>query len=64
MTVIEQAIGLRVATESEAEQRIRQERALQTMINEKKAELDRYVVFLLDKFARSLAHMFCVVAHM
>lgn len=41
------AIGLRVATESEAEQRIRQERALQTMINEKKAELDRWVTFFL-----------------
>lgn len=45
--VILQAIGLRIAAESEAEQRIRQERALQTMINEKKAELDRYVLLAL-----------------
>lgn len=37
-----QAIGLRLAAENEEEQRRRQERSLQTMINEKKAELDRY----------------------
>ncbi len=36
-----QAIGLRMAVENEVEHRHRQERALQTMINEKKAELDR-----------------------
>jgi hypothetical protein len=32
-----------MAAENEVEHRHRQERALQTMINEKKAELDRYV---------------------
>jgi intraflagellar transport protein 20 len=36
------AIGLRMAVENEVENRHRQERALQSMINEKKAELDRY----------------------
>jgi hypothetical protein len=41
-----QAIGLRIAAEGEADQRIRQERALHTMINEKKAELDRYVTVI------------------
>lgn len=41
-----QAIGLRMAVENEEEQRRRQERALQTMINEKKAELDRYNIQL------------------
>eukprot|EP01039_Chlorochromonas_danica_P005377 gene5377-5915_t len=40
------AIGLRMAVENEEEQRRRQERALQTMINEKKAELDRYNIQL------------------
>lgn len=40
------AIGLRMAAENEEEQRYKQERALQTMINEKKAELDRYVAQL------------------
>ncbi|RYG70279.1 hypothetical protein EON64_00595 [archaeon] len=35
-----------MAAENEDEQRHRQERALQTMINEKKAELDRYNVQL------------------
>ena len=38
------AIGLRIAAENEVDQRNRQERALQTMINEKKAELDRLFV--------------------
>lgn len=37
------AIGLRMAAENEADQRQRQERALRAVINEKKAELDRYV---------------------
>ena len=37
------AIGLRMAAENEAEQRQKQERALRAVINEKKAELDRYV---------------------
>lgn len=36
-----QAIGLRIAAENETDQRNRQQRALQTMIHEKKAELDR-----------------------
>mmetsp|Transcript_2215 Transcript_2215/g.3695 ORF Transcript_2215/g.3695 Transcript_2215/m.3695 type:complete len:128 (-) Transcript_2215:109-492(-) len=40
------AIGLRIAAESEAEQRTRNQRALQTMINEKKAELDRHTLQL------------------
>eukprot|EP01038_Epipyxis_sp_PR26KG_P006621 gene6621-9088_t len=40
------AIGLRIAAENEVEQRVRQQRALQTMINEKKAELDRYTTQL------------------
>mmetsp|Transcript_16788 Transcript_16788/g.28485 ORF Transcript_16788/g.28485 Transcript_16788/m.28485 type:complete len:128 (+) Transcript_16788:201-584(+) len=40
------AIGLRIAVENEAEQRTRQERSIQTMINEKKAELDRYTLQL------------------
>jgi hypothetical protein len=35
------AIGLRMAVENEFDNRSRQERALQTMINEKKSELDR-----------------------
>ena len=35
------AIGLRMASENEAEQRSRQQRALQAVINEKRAELDR-----------------------
>jgi uncharacterized protein YhaN len=35
------AIGLRMARESESEQRTRQQRALQAVINEKRAELDR-----------------------
>lgn len=38
------AIGLRMAAENEAEQRQKQERALRAVINEKRAELDRYVV--------------------
>ncbi len=33
-----------MAVENEVEHRHRQERALQTMINEKKAELDRSVI--------------------
>jgi hypothetical protein len=37
----EQAIGLRMACENEAESRSRQKRTLQALINEKKAELDR-----------------------
>mmetsp|Transcript_48242 Transcript_48242/g.98544 ORF Transcript_48242/g.98544 Transcript_48242/m.98544 type:complete len:128 (-) Transcript_48242:169-552(-) len=40
------AIGLRISAENEAEQRTRQERALQTMINEKRAELDRHTLQL------------------
>lgn len=40
------AIGLRIAAENEVEQRNRQQRAYQTMINEKKAELDRYTIQL------------------
>eukprot|EP01033_Poteriospumella_lacustris_P012714 gene12714-9092_t len=36
------AIGLRMAVENEVDNRHRQERALQVMINEKKSELDRY----------------------
>jgi len=36
------AIGLRMAKDNEAEQRSRQQRALQAVINEKRAELDRY----------------------
>ena len=36
------AIGLRMAAENEADQRQKQERALRAVINEKKAELDRY----------------------
>ncbi len=35
------AIGLRMAVENEVDNRHRQERALQAMINEKKSELDR-----------------------
>ena len=38
-----QAIGLRMTRENEAEQRTRQQRALQAIINEKRAELDRSV---------------------
>jgi hypothetical protein len=37
------AIGLRMACENEADQRSRQKRTLQALINEKKAELDRLV---------------------
>lgn len=36
-----QAIGLRMARENEGDQRVRQQRALQAIINEKRAELDR-----------------------
>lgn len=36
-----QAIGLRMSVTNEAEGRTRQKRALQTVINEKRAELDR-----------------------
>eukprot|EP00602_Paraphysomonas_sp_CaronLab_P008290 CAMPEP_0185021222 /NCGR_PEP_ID=MMETSP1103-20130426/3907_1 /TAXON_ID=36769 /ORGANISM="Paraphysomonas bandaiensis, Strain Caron Lab Isolate" /LENGTH=113 /DNA_ID=CAMNT_0027552619 /DNA_START=99 /DNA_END=440 /DNA_ORIENTATION=+ len=36
------AIGLRMSCENEADQRNRQKRALQALINEKRAELDRY----------------------
>lgn len=35
-------IGLRMSAENEAENRTRQQRALQAIINEKRAELDRY----------------------
>jgi intraflagellar transport protein 20 len=42
--IFAQAIGLRYATETESEQRTKQQRALQAVINEKRAELDRYVV--------------------
>lgn len=38
-----QAIGLRMTCENEVDQRNRQRRALQALINEKKAELDRHV---------------------
>ena len=37
------AIGLRMTSENECEQRLRKLRALQALITEKKAELDRYV---------------------
>lgn len=37
------AIGLRIASENESEQRVRKLRALQALIAEKKAELDRYI---------------------
>lgn len=37
------AMGLRMLAENEAEQRQKQDRALRVVINEKKAELDRYV---------------------
>jgi len=37
------AIGLRMATENEADQRVRQQRSLEAMIKEKRGELDRYV---------------------
>ena len=33
---------MRIATENEAEQRMRKQRAIQALIAEKKAELDRY----------------------
>lgn len=36
------AIGLRMETENESEQRSRKQRSLQALIAEKKAELDRY----------------------
>jgi intraflagellar transport protein 20 len=36
------AIGLRMSVENEAENRNRQKRALETMIKEKRAELDRF----------------------
>jgi len=36
------AIGLRMAKENEADQRSRQQRAIQAVLNEKRAELDRY----------------------
>ena len=36
------AIGLRMAAENEAEQRDRKRRVLQSLIAEKRAELDRY----------------------
>eukprot|EP01006_Ploeotia_vitrea_P066871 TRINITY_DN95903_c0_g1_i1.p1 TRINITY_DN95903_c0_g1~~TRINITY_DN95903_c0_g1_i1.p1 ORF type:complete len:131 (-),score=0.67 TRINITY_DN95903_c0_g1_i1:135-527(-) len=36
------AIGLRIDVEREADQRSRQQKALQSLIAEKKAELDRY----------------------
>mmetsp|Transcript_18331 Transcript_18331/g.25137 ORF Transcript_18331/g.25137 Transcript_18331/m.25137 type:complete len:128 (+) Transcript_18331:931-1314(+) len=36
------AIGLRIAAENEVEQRVRQQRALQTLINERRAELDKF----------------------
>lgn len=39
-----QAIGLRNLVESEAENRIRKQQALQSQTNEKIAELDRFVV--------------------
>ncbi len=39
-----QAIGLRIDVERETDQRHRQQKALQTLINEKKAELDRYTM--------------------
>ena len=35
------AIGLRFATENEADQRSRQQRAIQAILIEKRAELDR-----------------------
>ena len=35
------AIGMRIAVENEAEQRMRKQRAIQALIAEKKAELDR-----------------------
>lgn len=38
-----------MAVENEVEHRHRQERALQTMINEKKAELDRYERYHIDR---------------
>jgi intraflagellar transport protein 20 len=40
------AIGLRIATEHEADQRKIQKRAIDMMINEKRAELDRYNIQL------------------
>ena len=36
------AIGLRIATEQESEQRKAQKRALEMILNEKRAELDKY----------------------
>jgi len=36
------AIGLRMASENESEQRSRQQRALQAVVAEKRAELDKY----------------------
>lgn len=43
MVLLYQAIGLRMTCENEADQRNRQRRAIQAQINEKRAELDRYV---------------------
>ena len=42
--IIHQAIGLRMAKEAEEEKRHGQQKAMQAIINEKKAELDRYTV--------------------
>ena len=38
------AIGLRIAAENEVDQRNRKQRAIQALISEKRAELDRYNV--------------------
>ncbi len=42
MTKNVKAIGLRMAADKEAEQRQQNERALKIMINEKRAEFDRF----------------------
>ncbi len=34
---------MRIAAENEVDQRVRQQRALQTLINERRAELDKYI---------------------
>lgn len=41
------AIGLRIAAENEADQRQRQQRAIQAIMNEKRIELDRLAYFIL-----------------
>ncbi len=49
------AIGLRNAVESEAESRTRRIRAMQSVVNEKMAQLDRYVQCPMNHLIISLA---------